>query len=87
MATRSERNVGLGSVAAGIGAIVFALLSGLTTTDGGPDWVGIVTAAAGVVLVSTGLFNLFRHGTAKQRRDEGGADPTRQQIADRPLST
>jgi len=72
-------------VAAGIGAMVFALLSGLTTTDGGPDWVGIVTVAAGVVLVATGLFNLFVTERPKQRRDEGGADPTRQQIADRPL--
>jgi hypothetical protein len=31
----------------------------LTTTDGGPDWFGIVTVAAGVELVATGLFNLF----------------------------
>jgi hypothetical protein len=43
----------------------------LTTTDGGPDWVGIVTVAAGVELVATGLFNLFvtmRQGRRVARR-------------------
>ena len=63
MTTGAERNVGLGSVAAGVGATAFAVLSGLTTTDGGPDWVGIITVAAGVILVATGLFNIFHHGT------------------------
>jgi len=44
--------------------MTFAVLSGLTSTDGGLDWVGIITVAAGVVLVITGLFNVFHHGTA-----------------------
>jgi hypothetical protein len=52
-------------VAVGLGAISFALVSGLTTADGGPDWVSIITCAAGiVVLVTTGLFNLFHHDNA-----------------------
>lgn len=63
MRTGAERNVGLGSVVAGVGAMTFAVLSGLTTVDGGPDWVGLITVAAGVVLVATGLFTLFHHGT------------------------
>ncbi|HEX3299132.1 MAG TPA: hypothetical protein VHW68_03365 [Actinomycetota bacterium] len=65
MTTGAERNVGLGSVAAGLGAMAFAVTSGLTTADGGPDWVGIITVAAGVILVATGLFNMFHHGTAE----------------------
>ena len=64
MSTRQERNVGFGSVAAGVGAMAFALASGLTTTDGGTDWVGVITIAAGLILVVTGLFNVFHHGTA-----------------------
>jgi hypothetical protein len=43
--------------------MTFAVLSGLTTVEGGPDWVGLITVAAGAVLVATGLFNLFHHGT------------------------
>ena len=41
-----------------------AVISGLTTTDGGVDWVGVVTIAAGLVLVITGVFNSLHHGTA-----------------------
>ena len=64
MTTGAERNVGLGSVAAGLGVMTFAVLSGLTSSDGGLDWVGIITVAAGVVLVIAGLFAVFHHGTA-----------------------
>jgi hypothetical protein len=64
MTTGAERNIGFGSVAAGLGAMTFAMVSGLTTADGGPDWVGIITVAAGLILVVTGLFNVFRHGAA-----------------------
>jgi hypothetical protein len=63
MTTRRERNVGITTIAAGVGALTFAVLSGLTTGDGGPDWVGLVTVAAGLALVVTGLFNMFHHGT------------------------
>ena len=64
MTTGAERNVGLGSIVAGVGALVFAVLSGLTTADGGTDWVGVITVAAGFVLIATGLFNMFHHDTA-----------------------
>lgn len=64
MTTGAERNVGIGSIIAGVGALAFAALSGLTTADGGPDWVGIITVAAGSILVATGLFNVFHHDTA-----------------------
>jgi hypothetical protein len=61
MTTRAERNAGL--VAVGLGAMSFALVSGLTTPDGDPDGVNIITCAAGVlVLVITGVFNVFHHG-------------------------
>ena len=63
MTTGAERNVGLASVAAGVGAMAFAVLSGLTTTDGDLDWVGIITVAAGLILVATGLFNMFHDST------------------------
>jgi hypothetical protein len=34
----------------------------LTTGGGGPDWVGIITAIAGLVMIFTGLFRAFRKG-------------------------
>jgi len=43
--------------------MAFAVLSGLTTTDGDLDWVGIITVAAGLILVATGLFNMFHDST------------------------
>jgi hypothetical protein len=44
--------------------MTFALLSGLTTADGGTDWVGVITAVAGVILIIAGLFTTFRHGAS-----------------------
>jgi len=44
--------------------MAFAVVSGLTTASGGVDWVGVITVAAGLVLVATGLFNILHHGTA-----------------------
>jgi hypothetical protein len=64
MSARPERNVGITSIAAGVGAMAFAVVSGLTTASGGVDWVGVITVAAGLVLVATGLFNILHHGTA-----------------------
>jgi hypothetical protein len=64
MATRAERNVGLTLAATGVGIIGVAVVFGLTTESGGPDWVGIVTAAAGVVMAVTGVFRAFRKGGA-----------------------
>jgi hypothetical protein len=62
--TTRERSVGVTTIAAGVGAVTFAILSGLTTGDGGPDWVGIVTVGAGLALIVTGLFNLLHHDAA-----------------------
>lgn len=62
--TTRERSLGITTIAVGVGALAFAILSGLTTGDGGLDWVGIITVGAGLALVVTGLFNLFHHGTA-----------------------
>jgi hypothetical protein len=64
MAAKAERNVGLALAAAGVGIIGVAVVFGLTTADGGPDWVGIITAAAGLIMVATGLFRAFRRGAA-----------------------
>jgi sulfite exporter TauE/SafE len=62
MTAKAERNVGLTLAAAGVGIIGIAVVFGLTTADGGPDWVGIITAAAGLIMVATGLFRAFRRG-------------------------
>ena len=64
MASTGERNVGLTLAAAGVGIMGVAVVFGLTTSDGGPDWVGIVTAAAGLIMVVTGLFRAFRRGAS-----------------------
>jgi len=63
MATRGERNVWLSLAGAGVGIIAVAVVFGLATAGGGPDWVGIITAIAGLVMVLTGLFRAFRKGT------------------------
>jgi hypothetical protein len=39
-----------------------AIVFGLTTADGGPDWVGIITAIAGMTMTVTGLFRALRKG-------------------------
>ena len=63
MATRGDRNVGLSFAAAGAGIIGVAVVLGLTTASGGPDWVGIITATAGLIMVVAGLVRAFRSGT------------------------
>jgi hypothetical protein len=64
MTTGRERKVGLSLAGAGVGLIGIAIVVvGLTTTSGGPDWVGIITAIAGVVITFTGLFQAYRGGT------------------------
>lgn len=45
-------------------AIAAALVFGLRTPSGGPDWVGIITIIAGVVLVVAGLISGFRRGAS-----------------------
>ena len=62
MAATGARNAGLALAAAGVGIMGVAMVFGLTTADGGPDWVGVVTAVAGLIMVATGLFRAFRRG-------------------------
>ncbi len=57
-----SRILGMAMSAAGAAAMVFAvLLVGVTKEGGGADWVSIITAIAGFVMLATGLFTLFRH--------------------------
>lgn len=63
MSTGRERKVGLSLAGAGIGVIGVAIVFGLTTDSGDLDWVGIITAFAGVVMTFTGLFQAFRADT------------------------
>ena len=64
MGTGTERKVGLSLAGAGIGVIGAAFVFGLTTDTGGVDWVGIITAIAGVVMTFTGLFRAFHRGAS-----------------------
>ena len=59
MAPRGEKNVGLTLAAAGVGIVGVSVVLGLTTESGAIDWVGIVTATAGLVMVLTGLFRMY----------------------------
>jgi hypothetical protein len=60
MANGREKKVGLSLAGAGVGIIGMAIVFGLTTDSGGLDWVGIITATAGVIMTLTGLFQAFR---------------------------
>ena len=57
-----ERNVGLTLAAAGAGIMGASVVFGLTTDSGAIDWVGIITATAGLIMVVTGLFRTYRPG-------------------------
>src|SRR4029077_2082180 len=48
--TKREKNVGLTLAAAGAGIMGAAAVFGLTTDSGAIDWVGIVTATAGLMM-------------------------------------
>lgn len=63
MAQREGKNVGLTLAAAGAGIMGASVVFGLTTESGAVDWIGIVTATAGLIMVMTGLFRGFRSGT------------------------
>ena len=60
MTPKGERNVGMPLAAAGVGIIGVAILFGLTTDGGDIDWVGVVTATAGLVMIVTGLYRALR---------------------------
>ena len=65
MATNGERRVGLTLAAAGVGIMGASVVFGLTTDSGAVDWVGIIMATAGVIMVLTGLFRAYRPGTPR----------------------
>ena len=60
MATRGERSARF--IAVGAVAVAAALVFGLQTPGGGPDWVGIITIMAGVGMIAAGLLAGFRSG-------------------------
>jgi hypothetical protein len=63
MAPREEKNFALALAAAGAGIVGASVVLGLTTESGSVDWIGIVTATAGLIMVLTGLVRAFRPGT------------------------
>ena len=66
MEAKEQRTRGLLQVIAGVGLIVFAVvLVGLTTASDSPDWVSIITAAAGSIVTVTGVFTILRHRVPK----------------------
>ena len=65
MATNGEKKVGLTLAAAGVGIMGASVVFGLTTDSGAVDWVGIIMATAGVIMVLTGLFRAYRPGTPR----------------------
>jgi hypothetical protein len=62
MGPRAEKHAGLTLAAAGAGIIGASLVFGLTTDSGAIDWIGIVTASAGLIMIVTGLFRTYRPG-------------------------
>jgi hypothetical protein len=61
MSVAREGSRGLAFLAAGIAAVVLAvLLFGLTTPAGAVDWVSVVTALAGIGLAVEGVHMAFR---------------------------
>ena len=63
MASRGAKQAGTSLAAAGAGIIAVSVVFGLVTESGAIDWVGIVTATAGLVMVLMGLFTAIRPGT------------------------
>ena len=53
---------GLAELIAGVGVLVFAVVLVGLRNDRGIDWVSVVTAFAGAILVITGFYTTFRHG-------------------------
>jgi hypothetical protein len=63
MVPRGERNAGLSLAAAGVGIVGAGVVFGLTTDSGAVDWVGVIMATAGLIIVLTGLIRSWRPGT------------------------
>jgi hypothetical protein len=62
MATNGDKRLGLTLAAAGVGIIGTSVVFGLTTVGGAIDWVGVIMATAGLIMVVTGLFRANRPG-------------------------
>ena len=62
MGPRGEKHAGLTLAAAGAGIIGASVVFGLTTNSGAIDWVGIVMATAGLIMLVTSLFRTYRPG-------------------------
>ena len=62
MAVQRQWRAGLGELVAGAGVLVFAVLLVGLRNDHGIDWVSVVTAVAGAILLITGFYTTFRHG-------------------------
>jgi hypothetical protein len=63
MTPRRGKNTGWTLAAAGAGIIGASVVLGLTTESGAVDWIGVLTAAAGLIMVLTGLFRAVGPGT------------------------
>lgn len=62
METGPDRGRALSLIAVGFAVVILAvLLFGLETDSGEIDWVSVITAAAGIVMVVAGLIVAFRH--------------------------
>jgi hypothetical protein len=62
MENRPQRVQPLSLIVGGLGVVVVAvLLFGLETDGGEPDWISIIMALAGAVMVVTGLIVAFRN--------------------------
>ncbi len=57
---REERRTG--ARGGGSGDIGASVVFGVTTDSGAIDWVGIVMATAGLIMIVTGLFRTYRPG-------------------------
>jgi hypothetical protein len=62
MATKGEKSAGLTLALAGVGILGASLIFGLTTDSGAVDWVGVIMATAGLIMVLTGMFRAYRPG-------------------------
>jgi hypothetical protein len=62
MEAKSKRTVGITTLVAGLGVVVAAWLFGFTKADGGVDWVDVIMACAGFIMLMTGLVALLGPG-------------------------
>ena len=58
-----DRNVAVSLVAAGAAIMGASVVFGLTTGSGAVDWVEVLGAAAGLIVVLMGVIKLLRSGS------------------------